>query len=234
MGNDTNTDGRGRREFLGTLTAGAAALGLSAISAPLNKANAGIHSFDATDEDPDAWFNKVKGKHKMVFDVTKPHEIFPFAWPRVFLNTNEKTGTPAGDCGVVVVFRHDAIAYAMQSTMWAKYDFGEFFKADDPATKKPATRNPFWQPSKGEYKVPGIGEIAIGINELQESGVMFCACDSAMTVRSTVMGGQRNIDPVELKKEWIANMIPGIQLVPSGVWAVGRAQEHGCTYCFAG
>jgi len=29
-------------------------------------------------------------------------------------------------------------------------------------------------------------------------------------------------------------LFPGIQVVPSGVMAVGRAQEHGCTYCFAG
>jgi len=28
--------------------------------------------------------------------------------------------------------------------------------------------------------------------------------------------------------------LPGIQPVPSGVWAIGRAQEHGCAYCFAG
>jgi intracellular sulfur oxidation DsrE/DsrF family protein len=31
-----------------------------------------------------------------------------------------------------------------------------------------------------------------------------------------------------------AGLLPGIQIVPSGVWAVGRAQEHGCQYCFAG
>jgi hypothetical protein len=35
-------------------------------------------------------------------------------------------------------------------------------------------------------------------------------------------------------KEWEAGVVPGAMLVPSGVLAVGRAQEHGCTYCFAG
>jgi len=29
-------------------------------------------------------------------------------------------------------------------------------------------------------------------------------------------------------------VLPGIEVVPSGVWAVGRAQEHHCAYCFAG
>jgi intracellular sulfur oxidation DsrE/DsrF family protein len=27
---------------------------------------------------------------------------------------------------------------------------------------------------------------------------------------------------------------PGIQVVPSGVWALERAQKHGCAYVFAG
>jgi hypothetical protein len=29
-------------------------------------------------------------------------------------------------------------------------------------------------------------------------------------------------------------VIPTIQIVPSGVWAVNRAQKAGCSYCFAG
>jgi intracellular sulfur oxidation DsrE/DsrF family protein len=38
----------------------------------------------------------------------------------------------------------------------------------------------------------------------------------------------------DVMKDFKANLIPGVQIVPSGVWAVGRAQEHGCKYCFAG
>jgi hypothetical protein len=43
-----------------------------------------------------------------------------------------------------------------------------------------------------------------------------------------------NQKPEDVKKEWVAGLLPGIQLVPSGVWAIGRAQEKGCAYCFAG
>jgi len=69
---------------------------------------------------------------------------------------------------------------------------------------------------------------------LQDSGVMFCVCDAAMTVYSAALAQGMNADAGEVKKEWLAALLPGIQVVPSGVWAVGRAQEHGCTYCFAG
>ena len=41
--------------------------------------------------------------------------------------------------------RHSAIGYAFDDNLWAKYKLGELFKADDPATGAPATRNPFWQ-----------------------------------------------------------------------------------------
>jgi intracellular sulfur oxidation DsrE/DsrF family protein len=37
-----------------------------------------------------------------------------------------------------------------------------------------------------------------------------------------------------VKKEWIAGLFPGIQVVPSGVMAVARAQEFGANYIFAG
>jgi intracellular sulfur oxidation DsrE/DsrF family protein len=54
-----------------------------------------------------------------------------------------------------------------------------------------------------------------------------------MTVFSAVVAGQINQDAATVKKEWLAGLLPGVQPVPSGVWAVGRAQEHGCSYCFA-
>jgi intracellular sulfur oxidation DsrE/DsrF family protein len=133
-----------------------------------------------------------------------------------------------------VVLRHAAVGYALNNDLWAKYKLGEVFKADDPLTKAPATRNPFWQPKQGDFKVPGLGNVAIGINELQNDGVMFCACNMAITVYSAVIADMMKMDAETVKKEWLAGVLPGIQVVPSGVWAVGRAQEHGCTYCFAG
>ena len=122
----------------------------------------------------------------------------------------------------------------MESRLWEKYKFGEFFKIDDPKTKAPSVRNMFWQPGPDDFQVPGIGPVAIGINDLQASGVMFCACNMAITVLSTVVAQHMKLDAEEVKKDWVAGILPGIQVVPSGVWAVGRAQEHGCAYCFAG
>jgi intracellular sulfur oxidation DsrE/DsrF family protein len=221
-----------RRKFIQSIAAGAATIGLSSfdeISSPL-ESNTPTHFT----EDPGAWVDRIKGKHKMVFDVTQPHEIYPFAWPRVFLMTNKATGALEQDCCAVVVLRHAAIPYAMTQGMWEKYKFGEVFKAMDPATSKPATRNPFWNPPPGAFMVPGIGEVEIGINQLMKSGVLFCVCQAAMTVYGNVVAGSMQLKANDVISDWTNNLIPGIQPVPSGVWALGRAQEKGCGYVFAG
>ena len=188
-----------RRRFLETMASGAAAFGLASMAVPVQLGATPLsatpgRNVDPTD--PDEWFNQLKGKHRIAFDVTQPHEIFPFAWPKVFMLTNQQTGSPASDCGVVVVLRHSGIAYAFEDRLWEKYHFGEVFKADDPKTKAPALRNPFWMPKPGDFKVPGVGEVAIGINDLQKDGVMFCVCAMAITVYSSVVSDMMKM-PVE-------------------------------------
>ncbi|MEO5571017.1 MAG: twin-arginine translocation signal domain-containing protein [Bacteroidia bacterium] len=240
-----------RRGFLGMLATGAAAVGLTALVTPFgsvaqNKTAAPQGKNPAPPRPVlspgDQWFNKIKGSHRVVFDATRPHEVMPFAWPAVFIMTNGATGTPAEDCGVVVVLRHDAIPYAFQDGMWAKYNFAELFKAGDlgggfqAADKETATktRNPFYNTKHGDFAVPGIGVVDIGIKDLQAKGVLFCVCNAAMTVYSAVTAEKMGMKAEDVKKEWTDNVIPGVEIVPSGVWAIGRAQEHKCAYIFAG
>jgi intracellular sulfur oxidation DsrE/DsrF family protein len=223
-----------RRQFLGKLATGAAAVGVASLTPTLQAIGSDHDPVHSVSGDPEEMFKKITGKHRIVFDSTQPHEIYPFAWPRVFLLTNEVTGTKDKDCSVVVVLRHYSIGYAMEDRLWAKYEFGKLFRANDPETKLPATRNPFWKPKDGAYKVPGIGEILIGINELQANGVMFCVCQAAISVYSAVTAQSMNLKHEDVKNDFTSGLLPGIQPVPSGVWALGRAQEKGCGYIFAG
>ncbi|MEO6252244.1 MAG: hypothetical protein ABIO79_03030 [Ferruginibacter sp.] len=235
-----NSGASPRRKFLGTIATGAAALGLSALSST-TLANAGGLSSPENNHtesnDHDEWFNKINGKHRVVYDVTQPHHgselLMPFAWAKVFLITNAATGTPEKDNSVVTVWRHSAIPFAMEDRLWAKYKFGEMFKIDDDTTKAPAIRNRFWKPNPG-YSIPGAGPVPIGIDELQASGVMFCVCNMAITVYSAVAAQQMGLKHEDVMKDWLSGILPGVQVVPSGVWALGRAQEHKCAYIFAG
>ena len=233
MNSNESKSSASRRNFLGTMAAGAAA-GVTSIAAPITSFANENFNIDGRFDDPEAMFKKINGKHRVVYDSTEPNGVFPFAWPYIFLATNEMTGTPNKDCNVVVVLRHFSIGYALSDAMWSKYKLGEMFKENDSKTNAPATRNPFWKPKPGDYSIPGVGEVKIGIDQLQQRGVMFCACNMAITVYSAAAAGKMNMKPEDVKKEWTDNVLPGIQIVPSGVWALGRAQEKQCAYIFAG
>ncbi len=221
---------KSRRQFISKFAATAA---LTGMAGPLLAKTLGKPAIKITG-DSGEWLKNIKGSHRVVYDAATPNGIMPFAWPKVFIMTNEMSGTPASDCGVAVVLRHEAIPYCMNSDLWKKYHFGEVFKIDDPKTEKPSLRNPFWKPGPNDFEVPGIGPVPIGINQLQESGVNFGACSMAMTVYSAAIAQKMNLDPEEVKKEFLAGVLPGVQVVPSGVWALGRAQEKGCAYIYAG
>ena len=218
-----------RRHFLGTLLA-SASVGVAGLALPgkLEAAEAFAPPAPGGSEF-EQWLGKIKGKHKQVFDCPAVNMGLPFAWARVFLMTNQSVGVPESSVTAVMVLRHSGIPLGMESRLWEKYKFGETFSANDPETKAPLTANPFWEPKEGSLPLPGMG-----IDQLQKSGVLFGICDMALTVYSKMVGDKMKMDAAEVKKEWVSGILPGIQIVPSGVLALNRAQEHGCTYCYAG
>jgi hypothetical protein len=181
--------------------------------------------------DADAWLKKgIKGKHRVVYDGPEPHNALPIIWTWAFYMTNNQTGTDDGDMTGVCVLRHNGIPFAMKDEVWAKYKFGEVFNITDNTKQAPAVRNPYYQPKEGDYPMPGID----GIKALQSRGALFGVCDLAITVFSGAIAQKMNMDAKAVKEEWVANLLPGVQLMPSGVWALARAQKYGCGYIYAG
>ena len=235
MSNNNQIKSANRRAFLGKVTGAAALLGVTSLVNPARANDDAVSEFPGftgVADDPEEFFKRLRGKHRLVFDVTEPREIFPFAWPKIFIMTNVASGASDKDCSSVVVLRHNAIPYAMQDSLWAKYSFGEMFKVNDPETKAAAVRNPFWKPKPDDYSVPGLGAVTLGIPELETMGINFCVCGMALTVFSAAVAAKTGGQAADIRKEWVEGLIPGIPVMPSGVWAVGRAQEHDCGYCF--
>ena len=213
-----------RRTFVGTIAAGATGF----LSVPATMLAKSAHVSGGADAD--AWFKKVKGKHRIVYDASEPHNGFPMIWTWVFYKTNNDTGSADNDVTAVVVLRHNAIPYAMEDRLWEKYKLGEFFKINDNNTHAPAIRNPLYMPQGKDYPLPGIDRI----KALQDRGAMFCVCDMAIKVLSGFVAQGMDGDAEAVRQDWLSGILPGIQVVPSGVWAIGRAQENGCGYCYAG
>ncbi|PHN01587.1 Tat (twin-arginine translocation) pathway signal sequence containing protein [Flavilitoribacter nigricans] len=221
-------DNNSRRRFLGSLATGTAVSSLGIMPQILQAATP-INT--TLVPDADSWLKKgIKGKHRVVYDGPEPHNAFPIIWTWAFYYTNNQTGADDDDMTGVCVLRHNGIPFAMKDELWAKYNFGEVFKINDNTTEAPAVRNPYYQPKDGDFPLPFIE----GIKKLQNRGAMFCVCDLAMTVFSGAVAQAMNMDPEKVKQEWVAGLLPGVQLVPSGVWALGRAQKYGCGYIYAG
>ncbi len=218
-----------RRGFLGTLAAAAAAglaslTPLRAAAEPASRRHEPLSG--AADPAFEAWLNRITGKHKMVFDAPELNGGMAVVWPRVWLNgNNDNYGTTDAENSAVVVLRHAAIPLAMQDALWAKYKFGEMFDIRD--GDLPATRNTFAKPLP--LPLPGTG-----VEQLLAKGVLFGVCNVALTIYSGAAAQRMGMDAAAVKQEWVAGLIAGVQVVPSGVLAVSRAQEKGCGYCFAG
>jgi hypothetical protein len=199
--------------------AGTAAIGLAGLTSTAARA-----ATDAATSDGPDWPGKLKGRHRQVVDAYEVNSGFPLGFAYTFLLTN-----PSDAATAVVVLRHSAFPIALKSAMWEKYKIGEAWKIIDPETKAPAVKNPFFQPK------PGVLEIDdTAVDRLMAKGTVFGGCKVALVLGSKELSGNAGVTPDEAAKEWAANVIAGITIIPSGTWGVNRAQEAGCTYCAGG
>ena len=218
LGADT-TDVPPRRTFFGRL-AGGMALGLAGlVSTPARAQPA------AAPSDGPHWPGELNGRHRQVVDIYGINGGHPLDFAYTFVATSG----PPGAAVSVVVLRAGALPLALGNAMWAKYKIGDAFKIIDPETKAPAVKNPFLHPK------PGIMHVdAAAIDRLLASGTVFGACNVALHGMSKALAGNAGVGADDAAKEWAANVVPGITIIPSGVWGLNRAQEGGCTYCSGG
>ncbi len=204
-----------RRRFFGQL-GGLATLGLAGLLPR------GARAATNAEGDGPNWPGTLSGKHRQVVDAYHANEGFPLAFVYTFVAPNESaTG--------VIVLRHSAFPIALAHPIWAKYKIGEALHIIDPETKAPAVKNPFLQPKPGVLVVDDMA-----IDRLLAKGTIVGACNVALNVLSKKLAGNAGVSGEEATKEWAANIVPGITVIPSGTWGVNRAQEAGCTYCAGG
>jgi intracellular sulfur oxidation DsrE/DsrF family protein len=216
--NDGTPDAAPRRTFFGRV-AGAAAVGLAGLVPTLSSTQAEA----ATNDVPD-WPGKLKGRHRQVFDAYSVND----GWPLVFAYTFLETDAPDA-AAAVVVLRAGALPIALGNVVWEKYRIGESLKIIDPETKAPAVKNPFLHPKPGVLRADDAA-----VDRLIARGVVFGACNRALHGMSKMLASNAGASADDAAKEWAANVVPGIAIIPSGVWGLNRAQEGGCTYCTGG
>ena len=215
-----------RRGFVKSIAAVAAALATARVSPARAEGVArDEHVFSSS---PDVWVARIHGKHRQVFDATEPNGGFAPAFALNFIDGYKKThNTSDSDITAVIGFRHFAMPLVVSDEIWAKYHVGEVINVTDPKTSKPATRNIF---RDAVPLNPGLTYETL----LARPNIIMTACNVALTVISGMTAAKAGVTPEVAKQEWTNGLIKGVYLVPSGVYAISRAQEAGCTYCSAG
>ena len=183
----------------------------------------------ATPSDGPDWPGVLKGRHRQGVDAYDANAGFPLAFAYSFLVPHGPPSASSSAATAVIVLRHGAFPIALGNEMWQKYKIGEAFKIVDPETKAPAVKNPFLQPKSGVLLVDDMA-----LDRLLANGTVIGACNLALLVQSKMLAGNAGVSADEAAKEWAANVVPGITIIPSGTWGVNRAQEGGCTYCAGG
>jgi hypothetical protein len=204
-----------RRSFFGRIAA-LAALGAAGLTPALVRAE------EAAGSDGPDWPGKLTGRHKQLTDAFEIRNGAALNYTHNFL-------TPNTSATGVIIFRAAALPMAMGHAIWAKYKIGEAFKIIDPETKQPAVKNPYFQPKPGV-----LNNDDAAIDRLLAKGVIMGACNMALHAQAKRLAPSVGLSAEEAANEWIAGAIPGITVIPSGVWGVNRAQEAGCTYCSGG
>jgi len=214
-----------RRGFLGRLAAGAIALAAGGMAT--SKASAESSHPAATGWD-ESWQTKIKGKHRQVFDGMAINSGFGLVMTRIWYTTNKDAyNLSEKELSAVIILRHAALPIALNDAMWSKYKLGEAFSVTDPGTSKPAERNVF--ATTAGFAIPPFASASV--EALVASGALPCACNMALQHFATEAATKMSMPPADVIKEWQASLLPGVTLVPSGVLAVGRAQDHECRYC---
>jgi hypothetical protein len=210
-----------RRGFLGGMAATIGGLLVTGAS----PAEAETGSPPTADE---TWLKRIKGKNRQVVDCTTNNGGFGVAYGLNFIDTTkEALGLPESDFTSVLVYRHFAMPLTLNDAMWAKYKIGEVLDIKDPATKAPATKNIFKDSIFGR---PGLTFEKM----LTTRPVIATACNLALNVISGMAAPKAGVTADQAKADFTKNLIPGVTIVPSGVYAVNRAQQNGCTYCNGG
>ncbi len=217
-----------RRRFLGWLgastLAGAVTSPLGATTAPAGRALTPL-----TSEWDLSWVDRIDRKHRAVFDAPEISDgagLFrALLWRDQY---REVYGTDPKDMSMVLVIRHAAIPMIMSNAFWARFPAGEAAQLKDPATKEWTTVNPFLA------AVPGMPARFANYTLtafLAEGGtVLACALAFERIVQYYV---SEKMPRPEAAAAARSDIIPGVILQPSGIFAALRAQEAGCSYILA-
>jgi hypothetical protein len=181
----------------------------------------------------DAWLDRLKGKHRQLFDVPEPEGGTVLRHVRNYFDAwRNAFGVGERDVSVVVTLYARTTPLGLQDAMWEKYQLGAALSITDPTTNAPLIRNWFAHPRPGDPVADGEPETSM--ETLQRRGVIFALCNNALTrwaarLAKSGMGGGGGA-AVDVHADLVAHALPGVVIVPDVLVAMTKAHERGFAY----
>jgi intracellular sulfur oxidation DsrE/DsrF family protein len=225
-----------RRSFLSRIGAGFAACGATfgAGTVTMKAQAASGPRWEPARHTEDDWFDRIPGKHRMILDAVSGQGVgdaLHFA-SNIFTTSKSGFALDSGDLAVVICLRHGATAFAFNDAMWAKYSapMSAHAKFTDPKSHGPAVINAYNSPDYRGLLANG----AATIDALIKQGVHFAVCDQSTHGYAGDFARRTDGKADAIYKELTSSLIGNSHMVPSGIVAVGHAQEHGYGYVYSG
>jgi hypothetical protein len=182
----------------------------------------------------DSWFGRLTAKHKAVFDSPQFDDGLVLSNAAGYIRgMRDAVGAGETDVQTVIVMRHIAVPMIFNDAMWAKYEIGKERQIKDSSTKTWALRNPFVgpAPSSNQSARPSTNaRPQANLQWLAANGHILLGCDLAARGFAGQIASKTKTDSRVIYEELKANLVPGVILQPTGVYAAHRAQEAGCSY----
>jgi hypothetical protein len=228
-----------RRSFLSRLGAGAAAFG-----AAFGAGTQSVQAQGLTETRPggwqparhteDDWFDQVPARHRFFLDTTTP-DAFGFAllFANNYFSANRTGyGLADSDLAVIICVRHRSTPFAYGDTMWAKYaaPLAERSGFTDPKTHQATTINAYQSSAYGNA-LPNNG---VTLDALVKHGARLAVCQLSTRAYASTIAGKTGGNVDEIYKELTEHLVPNAHMVPAGIVAVNRAQEHGYSFAYVG
>jgi intracellular sulfur oxidation DsrE/DsrF family protein len=231
--------GLARRSFLARLGVGGTAVGAALAgfvppAAAESVAGAAEDGWQPARHAEDAWFDQAgTAKHRFFLDSTTADAL-----GRALLFTNNyftanKTayGLADSDLSVVICVRHESTAFAFDDAMWAKYGaaLSQRIGFSDPKTKEAAGVNVYQSSGYGSQ----LRNNGVTLDSLTKRGMRLAVCQMSTRANANAIVqklGSGTVDDVF--KELTEHLVPNSHLVPAGIVAVNRAQEHGYSFAY--
>lgn len=218
-----------RRDFLTKLGLGAVALSSAPFVEPLDAEELAGPS-EAFAAEPGwnmSWVDELqKVPYKAVFDSPALSDGAALDLAAGIWNEFKEVYGTDSSSRMVIIMRQLGQVMAFNDMMWEKYGIGEERKVNDPVTKQPAKRNPW---TKSAATDPSWA-VDSKLDALHARGAIFLVCNRA-SMNWAARAAERTKTDVEVVKNDVRNnLVPGAILMPSGVFALVRAQNAGCAY----